>query len=259
MVAYASVMRHWDVRRGRPADAFSVDPTLWSVGQVVGLRRAAEAIARRAGKTSYQGLAEFPHFAERNCYECHHKLVADGMRQAEGHYAMVDTIFAAVFPADHDRLQASWKALGSAVTTSATDTEVKAHELAVWLAPFEAGIVERGVGREPSARILRQLLAMGASIRPRTFDAHPPKGPPGSLNVVTIENIDLPWWYATGPAQQVALALQTLCGPVFGRSACSAVQDELVEITTAASPFAFDRKSFVSSLSAIGDQLPASP
>ena len=60
----------------------SVDPTLWSVGQITGLRRAMQMIAHRAGEANYQSIKKFSHFEDKSCYQCHHKLLEDGVRQA---------------------------------------------------------------------------------------------------------------------------------------------------------------------------------
>jgi hypothetical protein len=79
MVAYAQIMKHWDDQVDRPPASFSVDPTLWSVGQLTGLRHAAAMIARRAANENYQSIGKFSHFEEKECYQCHHKLVDDAL------------------------------------------------------------------------------------------------------------------------------------------------------------------------------------
>ena len=48
LVAYAQIMKHWDDQDELPAGSFSLDPTIWSLGQIEGLRSALRMLARRA-------------------------------------------------------------------------------------------------------------------------------------------------------------------------------------------------------------------
>jgi len=49
----------------------------------------------------------------------HHKLVDDALRQAQGHYAMVDALFATIAPDRQNELAGLWNGVVSAVATAA--------------------------------------------------------------------------------------------------------------------------------------------
>lgn len=250
MVAYAQVMKHWDDREEHPG--FTPDPTLWAIGQLVGLRHAAAAIARRAGGNNYQSLGEFAHFKDQNCYQCHHKLVEDAARQAQGHAEMVGILMGVLYPDAKGQLTGRWSDLKTAVNSSAGAAQQKATDLAAWLAPYEQRLQQSPVDKAAAKKILQQILNSGSTLATyRTF-AH---SRPAGSNVEQVTNLDLPWWYTTGPREQTVLAIQALCGPAFDDKACAATFPELKALVTATNRADQDPGAFNAALGGIKAKL----
>jgi len=253
MVAYAQVMKHWDDQRRRARSPDSVEPTLWALGQVEGLRRVAEMIEHRAGNSNYQGLGKFGHFEGKECYQCHHKLVEDAVRQGQGHFAMVDTVMAVVFPERRDELVALWNQVTSASTAEqATQT---AQRLNAWLAPYEGAVMQRGVDREATRKILNRITASGDKVKAiRRFSY----SQTGNANVMHIDGVGLPWWYTTGAPEQTILAIESLCTPAFPEK-CGAgsagIQDELHKLLAAVDRFDYRPDQFAQQLGALNKKL----
>ncbi len=250
MVAYAQVMKHWDDAEEHPG--FSPDPTLWALGQIVGLRRAAEAIARRAAGSNYQSLGQFPHFADRNCYACHHKLVADAARGAAGHADMAEIAFGALFPDAQGTLTSRWSALRGAVGSSASNAQQQADGLADWLAPFAARIGEKAADQTATRQMLRRILDEGPRLSGYEVFSH--TRPPGS-NVLRLQHVELPWWYTTGAREQTALAIQALCPPAFGAEKCRTIFPDLRKLVDAINRSEQQPAEFAAALGAIKAKL----
>jgi hypothetical protein len=255
MVAYAQIMQHWDDQRRLPEGAYSVDPTLWSVGQITGLRRVLQMIEHRAGGSNYQGLGKLTHFATKECYQCHHKLVADAVRQGQGHYAMVETIMTVMLPERRDELAALWGKVTAAVQSSAAQAQQEAARLGDWLAPHESAIAQRGVDREATRKILNRITASGEQLKIiRRFSYSRPE----TANVVRVDGVALPWWYTTGAPEQTILAIESLCEPAFpGKCGAGAggIQDELRKLLAAVDRFDYRADEFARHLSAIKAKL----
>jgi hypothetical protein len=216
MVAYANLMKHW---ADPPVRDFSTDPTLWAIGQVVGLRHAAEMIARRAGSENYQALGKVPHFKDRDCYQCHHKLLDDALRQAQGHYAMVDLALAAVLPDKRAELEAAWTRLGEGVRSSAELALQRANELAAKLPPYENQLLQSGLDQAATRKLLHLLTGSGQTLSTmRRFSS----ARSTSTNATRVDGVSLPWWYTTGSPEQAILAVQALCTPAFDAAKCGA-------------------------------------
>jgi hypothetical protein len=253
MVAYAQIMKHWDDQRDLPADAFSVDPTLWSIGQVEGLRRAAEMIARRAGNANYQSIGKFSHFEDKNCYQCHHKLLDDAVRQAQGHYEMVDAIMASLFPDRREAVASAWNGVAAGVRSGAEPAEQAATRLAESLAPYEETLKERKVDREATKRILERLTSSGEKYKGIKRFSY---GRPATSNVTRIDNIGAPWWYTTGAPEQTILAIESLCEPAFpGKCGANGIEPELRKLLSATDRFDYKPDDFSRNLSAIKAKL----
>ena len=249
MVAYAQVMKHWDdCDEWPPAGA---DPTLWAIGQIVGLRHAAAAIARRAAGENYQSLSQFPHFKDQNCYTCHHKLVDDATRQAQGHVDMTDVVLGAVDPGAQGQLAARWKELLGAVSSNAAAAAQKAGDLSAWLEPLEGKVAGRAPDQLAKAMLCR-LVAGGPNVgRVRRFAfSRPPSG-----NVLRLQEIDLPWWYTTGTREQIALGLQALCPPAFSPQQCASIIPDLRNLVAAANRADSDPADFAAALGSIRGKL----
>lgn len=255
MVAYAQIMKHWDDKRRRAQTAYSVDPTLWALGQVVGLRNVLEMIEHRAGNSNYQGLGKFTHFETKECYQCHHKLVEDALRQGQGHYVMVDNVMAVAFPERRDELAAQWSELTAAVQNNAEQAADKARRLSSWLAAYEPTIVQRGVDHEATRKILSRITANGDKLKGiRRFSYSQPE----NANVLRVDGVGLPWWYTTGAPEQTILAIESLCEPAFpGRcgSGPGGIQDELRKLVAAVDRFNYRPDQFAQQLSAINARL----
>lgn len=251
MVAYAQIMKHWDDQDEQPDGAFSVDPTLWSVGQVVGLGEAAQMIAERAGDSNYQSLGQFAHFKDQNCYQCHHKLVEDGLRQARGHYEMVEIVLAALFPGEQGKLAGQWSGLSGAVSSSAGAARDRANALVAFLEPYESRVAGRKVTADETRKMLRQITTSGDRLQamPRFGFSRPERS-----NVLQISNIEIPWWYTTGPVEQTVLAIQALCDPAFGKK-CASIDGDLRTMVRAADRFNYQPGTFVGALGAIQRKL----
>jgi hypothetical protein len=250
MVAYAQIMKHWDDQEDVPAGSFSVDPTLWGVGQVVGLRRILDMVATRAGESNYQSLGKFSHFEDKNCFQCHHKLVADAIRQAKGHYLMVDQILAV--RGGRGSLAGAWGDLVSAAGASADATRQKAQALKGQLAGIDAGLLGKRLDQGETKQLLKGILASGDKLR--SIDRFSWSRPPRS-NVLSIVNIDEPWWYTTGGPEQAVLAVGALCDPAFGAAACRAITPQRRTLIDAVDRFSYNPDQFVRSLGAISAAL----
>jgi len=251
MVAYAQIMKHWDDQEDVPPGSFSVDPTLWAVGQVVGMRRLLDMVASRAGESNYQSIGKFSHFEDRNCYQCHHKLVADAVRQTKGHYLMVDQILG-VRGAGRGSLSGAWSDLVSAAGSSADATRQKAQALEGQLAGLDAGLMSNRLNQAETKRLLKAILASGDKLR--SIDRFSYSRPPRS-NVLGIVNIDEPWWYTTGGPEQAVLAVGALCDPGFGAAACRAITPQRRTLIDAVDRFSYNPDQFVRSLAAINGAL----
>lgn len=252
MVAYAQIMKHWDDQEDVPAGSFSVDPTLWAVGQVVGLRRLLDMVATRAGESNYQSIGKFSHFEDKNCFQCHHKLVADAIRQSKGHYLMVDQILAVRNAGARGGLASAWGDLVAAANSSADATRQKAQALKAQLAGIDAGLLGNRLDQGETKRILKGILASGDKLR--SIDRFSYSRPPRS-NVLSIVNIDEPWWYTTGGPEQAVLAVGALCDPGFGAAACRAITPQRRTLIDAVDRFGYDPDQFVRSLGAISGAL----
>jgi hypothetical protein len=250
MVAYAQVMKHWDDSDEHAG--VDRDPTLWALGQIVGLRDGAAAIARRAGGDNYQSLGQFHGFKDANCYQCHHKLVEDAARQAEGHVEMSKVVMGALFPDAKGALTGRWSSLEAAVRSSASAAQQQANDLRAWLAPFESRIVAAPPDRAAARRMLQALLTQGGALPAyRTF-SH--QRQPRS-NVERVGNVDLPWWYTTGGREQTALGVQALCVPAFDLKTCNGIFPELKRLVEAIDRDDQDRTAFNAALNAIRAKL----
>ena len=255
MVAYAQIMKHWDDQARRPAGSFAPEPTLWSVGQIVGLRHAVEMIADRAGDANYQSIGKFSHFNDKNCYQCHHKLIEDGVRQAQGHYEMAEAIMAELFPDARDALVKRWNDLRQAAHSSPEQTQKSARQLLEWLSPYKDRIVARELDRETTKKILIRLVSNGD--RYKSIQRFSYRRPQAS-NVTHIDSIGLPWWYTTGAPEQTILAIEALCDPAFpGKcgGGPSGIESELRKLIAAVDRFDYHPDQFAGMLSAIKAKL----
>jgi len=250
MVAYAQVMKHWDDCKEHPTA--NPDPTLWSIGQIVGLRHAAAAIARRAGGSNYQSLGEFEHFKGQNCYQCHHKLVEDATRQAQGHVDMADIVLGTLYPDSQAELAARWKGVLAATQSGAAQAEQRAGDLRAWLEPFPARLEDKPIDQATAKRMLCRMVAGGPDVaRLRRFAA---SRPPNS-NVLRLQEVGLPWWYTTGTREQIALGLQALCPPAVGNQKCATITPDLRKLVAASNRAESDPADFAAALAAIKAKL----
>jgi hypothetical protein len=251
MVAYAQIMKHWDDQDEQPPGSFSVDPTLWSVGQVVGLRKAAQMVAERAGDSNYQSLGQFSHFKDQNCYQCHHKLVEDAMRYTRGHFEMVQIVMGTLFAGQQGDLAGLWRNLDGAVSSSAGAARDRANALASFLEPYESSIAKRKVTQDETRKMLRQITANTdqLSVNPRfSFNPSP------NTNVLQVTRIEIPWWYTTGPVEQTVLGIQALCEPAFAAK-CRSIDGDLRTMAHAADRFNYNQGAFIGALGAIQKKL----
>jgi hypothetical protein len=249
MVAYAQVMKHWDDCTRLPPNG--ADPTLWAIGQIVGLRHAAAAIAHRAGADNYQSLGQFPHFKDQNCYQCHHKLVEDATRQAQGHVDMTDVILSTLSPGAQAQLAAHWQEVLGGVSSNAATASQKATELREWLAPFEEQLLARAADQKAQALLCRMASGGPDVGRVRRFAfTRPP-----NENVLRLQEIGLPWWYTTGTREQIALGIQALCPPAFGIARCATITPDLRNLVAAANRADSDPAEFATALGAIKTKL----
>ena len=251
LVAYAQIMKHWDDQDEQPPGAYSVDPTIWAVGQLTGLRQSMRMLARRAGRDNYQGLGKFPHFQDRNCYQCHHKLVDDAVRQARGHYQMVDAILASVAPGERGALGERWRGVVGASQSSAGAARDRARGLERWLASFEDLVRRQPIGRDATKTILRRLTASADELK-RIERFRFSRSP--SSNVVAMDNVSSPWWWTTGAPEQTILAIQALCDPAYG-ARCRAIDGDMNALVRAVDRWDYRPDAFAASLGAIGAKL----
>ena len=133
---------------------------------------------------------------------------------------MVEIVLGAMFP---DAKGAADRRVGTisqaAVRSSAAAAQQKATDLRAWLAPFEERVRKSPPDRAATRRMLQQILNSGTTLGTyRTFS----HGRQPRSNVERVGNVDLPWWYTTGPREQTALAIQALCPPAFDDKTCAA-------------------------------------
>jgi hypothetical protein len=251
MVAYAQVMKHWDDTDEKPQGWFDADPTIWGIGQVVGLSEAVEAISDRAG-ASYQGLGNFGHFKDGNCYECHHKLVEDALRQASGHYEMVDVVLSTVLGGEKGTLNGKWSSLKAGVGSSADAAQQRANDLKGWLKGIEDQLMQRGINQAETRSLLKRVTVAGQGFQPAPHFVYsrPPKS-----NVLKVEGVEHPWWYMTGPPEQAVLAVLALCPPGFGVKQCRSIDGDINNLVQAADRIDFNQAKFRAALTSIGGKL----
>lgn len=249
MVAYAQVMKHWaDPARG----GFSVDPTLWAIGQVVGLRDAVEMAAKRAGEQDYQSIGKFSHFESKNCYQCHHKLVDDALRQARGHELMVEALLKGRDPGKAGQLAGAWQALVAASGQSPAATREKAQALLGTIAGLDGSLLASPLSKDATKQLLKRITASGDQLRKieRFSFAREARS-----NVVDITGIELPWWYTTGGPEQAILAIGALCEPGWDAAKCRSLTPERKALLGAANRFSYDPAAFARALAAVNGKL----
>ena len=253
MVAYAQVMQHWNDLEEHPGPLHP-NPTLWALGQVVGLRSAAQMIARRAGNSDYQGLGKFEHFAGQNCYRCHHKLVDDAVRQAKGHAVMLEAALPAVRPAAAAELEKRWKSVVAAVASGPTAAQREATALAAWLDPLADSFGRPVITQAQSRAVLKNLVAQAPALgRIKRF--RKTQNTSSASAVLRLDAIESPWWWTTGAPEQTCLAVDALCRPALGDERCNAADGAIGKMFAAVDRFDYDERKFVASLRAVGKAL----
>jgi len=250
LVAYAQIMKHWDDQARQPPDAFSVDPTIWALGQITGLRDALKMLSERAGGANYQSLEKFSHFDDRNCYQCHHKLVDDALRQARGHYLMVDAVLSGVATGKRDELAGLWNGVVAAVPSSAAAAKQKADAMIGWLGSLESQIGR--VDQEATRRMLNRVTSNGDRAKVAERFGF---GRSKTSNVVDVDNLSTPWWWTTGGPEQSYLAIRALCIPAVGKARCDAANGDLRTMLDAIDRFSYKPDQFAASLAAAGAKL----
>ncbi len=249
LVAYAQIMKHWDDQDELPAGAFSVDPTIWALGQITGLREALRMLSERAAGSNYQSIDQFSHFNDRNCYQCHHKLVDDALRQARGHYLMVDAVLTGVAAGKRDELAGLWNGVVAAAPSSPQAAKQKADAMVGWLGALEGQIGR--IDQDGTRRMLNRITASGDRLKlAERFAFSRSK----SSNVVAVDNLSTPWWWTTGGPEQAYLAIRALCIPAVG-SRCDAARNDLRTMLDAIDRFNYRPDQFAASLAAAGAKL----
>ncbi len=258
MVAYAQLMKHWNDSEDRPSSPDCADPTLWSIGQLVGLRHAAAMVAERAGDSDYQSLGKSPHFRDRNCYNCHHKLVEDGLRQARGHYAMSEIVLSVLLPGEKASLSSAWEQLVTAADSDAASAERRAGELSAAAAEYSRRLASRSVTRSEAQMLLSRITSGASTLKQVRRFSH--SSSPNS-NVESVDEVNLPWWYTAGTPEQTVLSIQALCTPAFdlmGGTRCSGgkgIDPDLGKLIDATDRFRYDPAEFSRLLSEIHRKL----
>ena len=251
LVAYAQIMKHWDDQDELPKDAFSVDPTIWALGQITGLREALRMLSERAAGTNYQSLDKFSHFADRGCYQCHHKLVDDALRQARGHYLMVDAVLTGVAAGRRDELTGLWNGVVAAVPSSAAAAKQKADGMVGWLGSLEEQIRSQPIDRDGTRRMLNHITSSGDRLKVAERFGF---GRSKTSNVGTVDHLSTPWWWTTGGPEQAYLAIRALCRPAVG-DRCDTAKNDLRTMLNAIDRFDYKPDQFAASLGAVGAKL----
>jgi hypothetical protein len=248
LVAYAQIMKHWDDMDELPAGSFSTDPTIWALGQITGLREALRMLSERAAGSNYQSIDQFSHFNDRNCYQCHHKLVDDALRQARGHYLMVDAVLTGT-GGPRDQLAGMWNAVVGAVPSSPSAAKQKADAMVGWLGSLEGGIGR--VDQAATRRMLARVTANGATAKLAERFGFSRSN---TSNVVDVDNLSTPWWWTTGGPEQSYLAIRALCRPAWA-DRCDAVRGDMKTMLDAIDRFSYKPDQFAASLAAVGAKL----
>jgi hypothetical protein len=249
MVAYAQIMKHWE---DAPRGGVNVDPTIWAIGQVAGLRDAVEMVAKRAGEQDYQSIGKFSHFESKNCYQCHHKLVDDALRQARGHELMLEALLRDRDAGKAGALAGAWQALVAASAQSPAATKQKAQALLGVLSGLDQSLLASPLGKDATRSLLKRITASGEQLkRIERFDY----GRPERSNVVSIGGIQYPWWYTTGGPEQAILAIGALCEPGWDAEKCRSLTPERKQLLRAADRFSYDPAAFAAALAAVNRKL----
>jgi len=249
MVAYAQIMKHWE---DPPRGGVNVDPTIWAIGQVVGLRDAVEMAATRAGEQNYQSIGKFSHFESKNCYQCHHKLVEDALRQARGHEFMVESLLREREAGRAGQLAGAWQALNAAAQQSPEATKEKAQALLGVLSGLDTSLLASPLSRDATRNVLKRITASGDQLKGiERFSFNLPE----TSNVVSIAKIEYPWWYTTGGPEQAILAIGALCEPGWNAETCRSLVPERKQLLRAADRFAYDPAAFAAALAAVNRKL----
>jgi hypothetical protein len=208
-------------------------------------------VAARAGDANYQSIGKFSHFESKNCYQCHHKLVSDALRQAKGHWAMVDQILAVRDAGRRGALAGQWNDLVAAAQSSADAAAAKAQAMKGAIAGLDGQLLANKLDQVETRRLLKGITASGDKLR--SIDRFSWSRPPRS-NVLAITDIRDPWWYTTGAPEQVVLAVGALCDPAYG-AACRNIAGERRKLIDAVDRFNYSPDQFVRSLAAINGAL----
>jgi hypothetical protein len=249
MVAYAQIMKHWE---DAPRGGVNVDPTIWAVGQVAGLRDAVEMVAKRAGEQDYQSIGKFSHFESKNCYQCHHKLVDDALRQARGHELMLEALLRDRDAGKAGALAGAWQALVAASAQNPEATKQKAQALLGVIAGLDQSLLASPLGKDATRSLLKRITANGEQLkRIERFSF----GRPERSNVVSIGGIQYPWWYTTGGPEQAILAIGALCEPGWDAAKCRSLTPERKQLLRAADRFSYDPAAFAAALAAVNRKL----
>jgi len=206
-------------------------------------------LSERAAGSNYQSLDKFSHFADRDCYQCHHKLVDDALRQARGHYLMVDAALSGVATGRRDELAGLWNGVVSAVPSSAAGAKQKADALVGWLGSLEGQIGR--IDQDASRRILNRITSSGDRLKVAERFAFSRSK---TSNLVDVDNLSTPWWWTTGGPEQAYLAIRALCRPAVGER-CDAAKNDLRTMLDAIDRFNYRPDQFAASLGAAGAKL----
>ena len=233
IVPYSEIQKHWNDQRGLAEGAFTVAPLIWSASQLVGLRRAAAMVERRAA-TVPPDSAEAPAGFD------------EGIRHAGGYYHMVDTILAVLLPGTRDEVAALWNEITTAASSrDFIETRKAARRLRSMLAANERNVLARPVDLEATRKMLGSVTSIGERVDVAEWfkGVEPWDRSPGASRATE------PAW----AADHVYLAILALCEPAFGEEVCNHVSRAERTLMRAAEDS--DPAKFTSTLDAIRREL----
>ena len=164
---------------------------------------------------------------------------------------MVDQVLAVRNAARRGSLASQWNDLVAAAGSNADATKQKAQALKGAIAGLDGDLLGNRLDQGETRRLLKGITASGDKLRSIERFSY---ARPARSNVLSIDNIDEPWWYTTGGPEQAVLAVGALCDPAYG-AACRSITGERRKLIDAVDRFNYSPDQFVRSLNAINGAL----
>jgi hypothetical protein len=223
---------HW--REKIPDDGTVPRAQLWATGQVVGLRVAAQLLARDAGH------GRWPEYSHFDCASCHHDLKEDGWRQIAPRLGRPGR--------PHWWARPGANLVRELAAEGPVELAIETLNRQFALAPFgrESEVAANADDLESQLRELADSIA----VRPVT------PGDARKLAVSLCDAAPTTAWHGPAAARELAVALRALLSSLDPDSAAVLKADKLTsELKDPAAASRYDPQAFVSRVKEIRQQL----